>query len=412
MVVASGGMALGRCCGMARCRWCGAGYPENQFPSYGDCCSRKCQEEQRQNSKQKWDDFKGGLSNIAQQHAAMAEQQRAQEIQAQQQAMMAEQQRRMEEAEAEQQRIAQREATLKQMLFEFSNALDDLADLSDPTQCLAVVDGLEHFVESHEFSEHDLSQIGDKQYFRDVRKRAAGLIARVDDGSRREYAQFKDLYQEYQQKRDAGFNGAKLFPKKKHARLPKELRRPPQEKPEGFWHTLTGGNQSAEMKSLGEEDSTAVFKGGCGCALIFFLGLPGVAAAFSMIADSTGVSPGLRIVRATLPLLASLAFVAGGGWLMWSAFAGHDERKQRRQALQDREQSQRETELERWKRKRKRAEAELEQTNRKIDAWNAEVAGKRQAAKREFEESLEELRRGINGFLDRHPSLERYLSRV
>ncbi len=397
---------------MARCRWCGAGYPENQFPSYGDCCSRKCQEEKRQNSKQKWDDFKGGFSNIVQQHMAMAEQQRAQEMQAQQQAMMAEQQRRREEAEAEQQRIVQREATLKQMLFEFSNALDDLADLSDPTQCLAVVDGLEHFVESHEFSEHDLSQIGDKQYFRDVRKRAAGLVTRVDDVSRREYAQFKELYQEYGQKREAGFDGAKLFPKKKHARLPKELRRPPQQKPAGVWSTMTGGNQSPEMQALNQDDSTAVLKGGCGCALIFMLGLPGVAAAFAIVADSTGVSPGERIVRALLPLLVSLAFVAGGGWLMWSVFAGYDERKQRRQALQKREQSQRESELEQWKRKRKRAEAELKQTNREIDTWNAEVAGKRQAAKREFEESLQELRREINAFLDRHPSLERYLSRV
>ncbi|MBB01204.1 MAG: hypothetical protein CMJ47_01005 [Planctomyces sp.] len=307
----------------------------------------------------------------------------------------------------------QRERSLKEVIFQFEKFLDETEAYSDP---IAAAFGMKRLFEvldhpDNGFSTADLSDLSDKRHFDLLTTRAKGLLTGLPRQEFIEMEEFEQLLGVYHERTANGFNAEKAFPKK-----PRE--------------------QSLSVGTNNQEDDAKPPKSGAvekadnadGIAILMllvggfmsFIGLVGVPKG---IAD---MSAGRRMVTqsgesypAIVPLsICAVMGVIGVGILVY-AFSTRGKRKALREHADRTQQEANERFEKKQVRLRKEREAELRsdqarlaQKNKKIDAENAKIEEKRRQATKLFEATMEEMRSLINGFLDQHPPIQKFVPRV
>ncbi len=299
----------------------------------------------------------------------------------------------------------QRERSLKEVMFQFEKFLDETEAYGDP---VAAAFGMKRLFEvldhpGNGFSTVDLSDLGDKRHFDGLTTRAKGLLTGLPRQQFEEMEQFEQLLGVYHERRAIGFNAEKAFPKKHHVKLPKEFREQPPTPPPP--------KKTALENKANEADSTALFQVGCGGCLSV-IGLLGLAIVLSMIVAGDGQGVGGSALFYGMLCL-------GGGVLLLKYFRGRNDRRDLlREAEQSREDSVRQQEqnnrrkLEEWNNKKQLEESKIAKANQQIDAENAEIEEKRRQATKLFQATMEEMRSLINGFLNQHPPIQKFVARV
>ncbi len=299
----------------------------------------------------------------------------------------------------------QRERELKEAIFKFEKFLDETEAEGD---AIAAAFGMKRLFEildrpENGFSTADLTDLADKKHFDSLLTRAKGVLTSLSMEQFKELEEFEQLLGVYYERRAIGFNAEKAFPKKHHVKLPKEFREQPPTPPPP--------KKTALETKANEADNKAVFQAGCGGCLSA-IGVMGLAIVLSMIVAGDGKGVGGSALFYGMLCL-------GGGYLLLKYFRGQNDRRDLlMKAEQSREDSVRQQEqnnrrkLEEWNNKKQLEESKVAKANQQIDAENAEIEEKRRQATKLFQATMEEMRSLINGFLNQHPPIQKFVARV
>ncbi|MBI1249362.1 hypothetical protein GC197_16150 [bacterium] len=280
----------------------------------------------------------------------------------------------------------QKERELKEVMFQFEKFLNETEEFGDP---ISVAFGTKRLFEildrpRNGFSTADLTDLSDKKHFDGLVARAKGLLTGLPRHQFEELEQFERLLGVYYQRKATGFDADRAFPKKKHAKLPKEFRKqPPTKQP------VTSSGATA----------LAFVGGGCGVIMCGF-GLLFLLVTISMLVQ--------REPNALGGSVCILPFLGIGSLLVWNLFRQRNADKK----AELEHQAQRQDHLNSWDANRKREEAKLAQQNQNIDSENAKIEEKRRQATKLFQATMDEMRSLINGFLNQHPPIQKFVARV
>ncbi len=308
----------------------------------------------------------------------------------QQNAQIADQNQSLADEEVEQQQIrslTEREAIWKQFMLEVNQSFDEIEDLEDEVSLLAQAEYFLRKCDEWKFDETDLTDIGDKQYFVWIRRRANSIWEQASKKSHTNYEKFKALYSEY----SVNYAGRCRFPEAESADF--------QEK-----RLLTSFNRpKPELTSLSDKDLSLLVKPpkelndlrrkadlygwGIVATLACNLCLPGIAL----------IPAGCIYFFCLMPLK--------------SARQPLEEQFQKdlEQAKQERI-AQQEAKLQRsvdqWERERRDFDARLPEANRKIKEHNHTLKNRIDIAQAKWLNRKRKMFTAISNYIDRHPSLQ------
>lgn len=372
---------------MAKCHWCNCPYDEKQIVQcFTPYCSRACQQASKQNSKQKWNQFKGGLVETIQNQVLIA----------QQNALIAEQNRQFAAEEAERQRlqaIAERQSFLKQYLFDVNEGLDAEVRCGDEVLMVAYAEWFRFLCESKSFSDADLPEIGDKQYFAKTRCRCDAVRSEVSKQSYANFYNFKSLYSEYTNL----YAGRSVSPEAEAAGIKKSPLTTKFNVPKPKLQNVTGRRidqliripeKLAELRR--QRDWYVVGIVGAVLSSILCLGIPIFAVVYLYKHRLKPVN------LARKPLEEKY----------------QEDRKLAMQPLRLQLELEHQRELKGWERRRNKFEARLLEANREIEEHNSQVQLKYDTAQAKWLAEKQKMSNEINAFIDEHPSLEKWFQRL
>lgn len=376
-----------------KCDWCGSPH-EGTLGLFG-YCSRACQEASRNNGKQKWDNFAGGLTNTIQNQVQIGQLQQQQELTEQQNALIAEQNQRLAAEEAERRHfesLAKREATWKQFMFEVNEAFEELTEEGDEVSMLAQAECFRFKSDQWKFSESDLTDIGDKQYFAETRRRVDAVWEQASETSHTNYEKFKALYREYTE----SYAGRSIFPQAEtpefqEKQLLKTFSRPKPTKKtssEKELNTLIKPPQELlEHRKKGE---------------LYFWGIVGVMACNLCL-------PGIALIPAACIYFFGLKPLKSARQPLEDKFEKDlEEAKQERIAQQD---AKHRRSLDHWERERRNYQARLPEANKEIEEHNRTLQQRWETTQKNWLSRKRKLFTVISDYIDKHPSLQTWFPR-
>lgn len=286
------------------------------------------------------------------------------------------------EAQATHLEQVQRERSLKEILFQFEKYLKETEAYGDPVAAAFGMNRLLQIIDrpGNGFSTADLSDLNDKRHFDFMMTKAKAILTKLPPEQFKELQNFEYLVGVYHQRRTSGFDPVRDVPVKERHNLPKEFRTPP--KP-----------IANNVTKLG--DGKTMAKAGCGGMLVVF-----------NLLLLIGLFSGGQVML-NLVIIAVAAIVAGIA-LLWSFFQELESHKQQKQEVEIQQQ----IELQKWEAQKKKEQIKLANANQKIDMDNADIEKKRQQAARLYQATMNDMRNLINGFLMKHPMIEKYVARV
>ncbi|QDT24398.1 hypothetical protein [Gimesia chilikensis] len=280
----------------------------------------------------------------------------------------------------------QRERSLKEILFQFEKYLKETEAYGDPVAAAFGMNRLLQIIDrpGNGFSTADLSDLNDKRHFDAMMTKAKAILTQLPPDQFQELQNFEYLVGVYHQRKARGFDPVRDVPLKERLNLPKTYRTPP--KP-----------SANNVTKLG--DGKSVAKAGCGGLLVLF-NLPLLLGSIVSLTSNEPMPFNVIII--------SLAITAAGIALLWQFIQGLEVNKQQKREMQNQQQM----ELKQWEAQRNKEQIKLNNTNKKIDAENSDIEKKRQQAARIYQATMDDMRNLINGFLMKHPMIEKYVARV
>ncbi|QDT19907.1 hypothetical protein [Gimesia chilikensis] len=290
------------------------------------------------------------------------------------------------EAQATHLEQVQRERSLKEILFQFEKHLNETEAYGDPVAAAFGMNRLLQIIDrpGNGFSTADLSDLNDKRHFDFMMTKAKAILTQLPPDQFKELQNFEYLVGVYHQRKARGFDPVRDVPLKERLNLPKTYRTPP--KP-----------ITKNVTKLG--DGKSVAKAGCGGLLVLF-NLPLLLGSIVSLTSNEPMPFNVIIL--------SLAITAAGIALLWSFFQELEAHKQQKDELHNQQQ----IEIQKWEEQKKKEQLKLANANRKIDVDNADIEKKRQQAAKLYQATMEDMRALINGFLMKHPMIEKYVARV
>lgn len=294
------------------------------------------------------------------------------------------------EAQATHLEQVQRERSLKEILFQFEKYLKETEAYGDPVAAAFGMNRLLQIIDrpGNGFSTADLSDLNDKRHFDAMMTKAKAILTQLPPDQFKELQNFEYLVGVYHQRRARGFDPVRDVPEKEFLKLPREFRTPP--KP---------SNSSSLKSDTNFGDGKTMAKAGCGGLLVLF-NLP-------LLLVSLGKIISGEQMMLNVMILAVAATVAGIA-LLWQFIQGLEAHKQKKQEMQNQQQ----IEMQKWEAQKKKEQIKLANANRKIDADNADIESKRKQAAKLYQATMGDMRSLINGFLMKHPMIEKYVARV
>lgn len=323
----------------------------------------------------------------------------------------------------------QRERSLKEIMFQFGKFLDETEAYGDP---IAAAYGMKRLFEildrpGNGFSTADLADLGDKKHLDILITRAKSLLTDLPADQYEELEQFEKLLGGYYERKSTRFNAEKVFPKKQLVELPKEFQKTFKVAKPKDGGTCEEVSALTDAKKVNEDAGCAA---GCGGFLVFggliacAMFVPMLIAGEKIVSESGNTQSPLGAV-----LLGIVMLLVGVG-LALKYFHGKAERqillesaeKEQEFALQRFEkeqelakqqfQKQQLLNQQRWEVKKREEEAKIATLNQKIEADNAEIDEKIRQATKLYQVTTEDMRSLLNSFLDQHPPIQKFVSRV
>ena len=290
------------------------------------------------------------------------------------------------EAQATHLEQVQRERSLKEILFQFEKYLKEAEDYGDPVAAAFGMNRLLQIIDrpGNGFSTADLSDLNDKRHFDSMMTKAKSILTQLPPDQFKELQNFEYLVGVYHKRKARGFDPVRDVPEKEFLKLPQAYRTPP---------TANDSSTSNSVTNFG--DGKSIAKAGCGGMLVLFNLL-------LLIGSFSGGQLMLNVA------IIALAAIVAGIALLWSFFQDLEAHKQQKDELQNQQQ----IEMQKWEEQTKKEQLKLANANRKIDADNADIEKKRQQAAKLYQATMNDMRALINGFLMKHPMIEKYVARV